>query len=317
MSSLLSFIIFIIFFLIYINSIKKLLLFKPNPHCGYIKIFIVSSDNVSDDYWSKGWEKFLNPNIPIIWTDKIKEADYIFVVNGVNEKHSDFVSKNKSKTIVAHMEPSMSPLNDVKEYLAVWTHDIALNNMEWYYSIPYVKIKELIPFETKTHDKILTAVVSSSYTCPGHIFRIDFLKYLENEWSDKITLHIYGRGNKFNFKNYKGELKEKSDALLTYKYHFNAESNYQKNYITEKFYDPILCETFLFYVGAPNVEQVFPSDAYMIINPNDFHSSALQIYNAIQSDIWKQTIDNIRKLKDYALTEYSMTNRIYKVIQHI
>jgi hypothetical protein len=43
------------------------------------------------------------------------------------------------------------------------------------------------------------------------------------------------------------------------------ENNFERNYITEKLWEPILCETLVFYYGCPNITDYINKDRILII----------------------------------------------------
>jgi len=84
----------------------------------------------------------------------------------------------------------------------------------------------------KTKCNIISSVCSDKYFDPGHIKRIDFLRFLEN---NQIATDVYNDNNNFNLKNYVGPTPEndKGVGLIPYKYYFMCENNAEKNFVTE------------------------------------------------------------------------------------
>jgi hypothetical protein len=157
--------------------------------------------------------------------------------------------------------------------------------------------------------------MSSKYFDEGHIARIDLLKYLEEKGD--ILLDIYGEDNKHSFKNYKGQLTmtNKRKGYKSYKYYFMIENNFEKNYITEKLWEPILCESLVFYYGCPNVADYIDPGAYVLLDVNDFEKSYQIIKQAIKENWWSQRIEIIRQEKRKILEEMSFFPTIDKIIK--
>ena len=65
-------------------------------------------------------------------------------------------------------------------------------------------------------------------------------------------------------------MKDKHTGMLPFKYYFMIENNYEENYITEKFWEPILCECLIFYYGCPNVKHYVDNDVFVPLNMNNF-----------------------------------------------
>jgi len=189
------------------------------------------------------------------------------------------------------------------------------NNAFWQLEMNYNQIKEL-EYEKKV-DKI-SSICSSKYFDEGHIARIDFLKFLEEKGD--VPLDIFNQDNNHNFKNYRGPLtqyKDKSKGYVPYKYYFMVENNYEENFITEKIWEPILCETLVFYYGCPNVKDYIDERAYVQLDMNDFEKSYQIIKTAIEEDWWSQRIDIIRKEKKKILNELSFFPTIEKIITKV
>lgn len=293
------------------------LAYKYNTTTTTKKVYI-SGHMFTNQEWNSMWGKMLNPSLPIVFTTHRNDANIILVINQPHPTDVEFVNSNKGKTIIAHMEYYLERVPDPENYLDVWTHDRALNNVEWFFPATYDQVKQTVPTTTKTKGNVVSVVLSSNYTLDGHKKRIDFVKYLEDHYPE-IELDIYGRDNDFGFKNYQGVLPndDKSEALYPYKYHFNCENAFVDNYITEKFTDGILCETYLFYGGPTNVLDVYPTTAYSLLDMDNFDASAQAIKNKIQSDAYECELENIRALKDYILTWYSLSPRLARVIQEM
>jgi hypothetical protein len=168
----------------------------------------------------------------------------------------------------------------------------------------------------KTKDNVISSLMSSKYFDEGHIVRVDFLKFLETK--EDILLDIYGEKNAHNFKNYRGQVSRnnKSRGYVSYKYYFMMENTFEKNWITEKIWDPILCECLCFYYGCPNVADYIDPRAFVLLDITDFEKSYQIIKQAIEEDWWSQRIDIIRQEKHRLLTELSFFPVIDKIINN-
>jgi GR25 family glycosyltransferase involved in LPS biosynthesis len=93
------------------------------------------------------------------------------------------------------------------------------------------------------------------------------------------------------------------------------ENNYERNFITEKLWEPILCETLVFYYGCPNVSQYIDSRAYVELDINDYEKSYNIIKKAIAEDWWSQRIDIIRQEKQRILNELAFFPTIDRIIK--
>lgn len=277
----------------------------------YIRVYL-SSYMFENDECKKRWEHLLNPELPIRFTYIIDDCDIIFIVNGPNEEDEEYINQNPKKCIITFMESYLGKKPSDNKYLSVWDFHSEPNNFEWYFPMEFNNVKKQVFKESKIHGNTISIIVSSLYELEGHKKRIDFIKYLEDNYSDKIKLHIYGKDNAHNFKNYIGPLvnNDKSNALIPYKYHFNCENTFVDGYITEKFTDGILCENYIFYGGPKNVHDFYNKECYTLLDMNDFETSANLIIKIIENNEWNKKIHSIRKLKQYILDTKTLSVRI-------
>lgn len=250
-------------------------------------------------------------NIKIVSSEP---CDFYCIVN----KPPDNLKYDPTKTILLRMEPHMdekkyiwgewsSPSKDDFKYIS--SHNTNLNTFEWHLAKTYIQLSndEII----KKHD-ILSTVLSDKYADPGHIKRIDFVKFLE---SKNMEVHVYG-GNKFSWVNYKGSLPphQKDDALFPYKYSFNVENHSIKNYCTEKLVDGILSETLVFYSGCYNIKEYIDEKAFVYLDLIDFEKDYETIKRAISEDWWTQRLPYIKEAKQKILNEYQFFPKLEKII---
>lgn len=270
--------------------------------------------------WSNMCESgFKWKNIEITHTDD--NIDFYVIVNSPpSNEYFD-----PARTIVFQMEPWVdNPTSswgvktwgkwaqpDPSKFLAVRGRRTPVhNNAFWQLELTYPQLKTM-SFE-KT--EVISSICSSKYFDEGHIARIDLLKYFETK--DSFKVDIYNQDNKHGFKNYKGPVSpyvDKSKGMAQYKYYFMIENNYEKDFITEKIWEPILCESLVFYHGCPNVSDYIDSRAFVQIDVTDFEKTYQIIKTAIEEDWWSQRIDIIRQEKNKILEELSFFPVVQKI----
>ena len=225
---------------------------------------------------------------------------------------------DKSKTIVFQAEPSCKAANvpwgvhswgiwaepNETEFLAVHGRNQDVLNVGQ-------SELELTKFELENLDEnqprldVVSSMCSSKFFDPGHILRVNFLRYLEEKGGVKLNIYSYDNG--LGFKNFRGPLykfQNKSKGYLPYKYYFMAENNSEENFVTEKIWEPILCECLVFYWGCPNIERWIDERAYVKLDFNDFPASYELIKRAIAEDWWSQRLPYIRAEKAKILEQY-------------
>lgn len=239
--------------------------------------------------------------------------DYWVVINST-DKH-DF---DKKKTIVFRMEPKMhlhpeiwgewsNP--DSKNFLKVLKHETGdYNNCEWHLSKNCEELKTFQPVKTK----IFSTILSDKYKDPGHVKRVDFVKYLDKKG---IEIDVYGN-NKWDYKNYKTALPyhKKDEGIFPYKYTFNCENHSISNYFTEKLIDGILGECLTFYWGCPNIPEFIDSRAYVKLELSNFESDCSIIEKAIREDWYSQRLPYIREAKRKILDEMQFIPRLKNLL---
>jgi len=282
-----------------------------------------SSEQLCKQWSNMCEEGFRWNNFELTWTNIKEEIDYYVIINypGKNEYF------DPSKTIVFQMEPWIYDMNkpwgvktwgewalpDPTKFLEVMGRNTEHCNLaENYTELTLADLNNSVNFE-KTNNSI-SSIMSNKYIDEGHILRIDLLKYLEQKGD--LPIDIYGQTNDFNFINYKGQLPHhvSSKGYKTYKYYFMMENSFERNYITEKLWNPIFCECLCFYYGCPNVTDYVDSRAFVLLDVNDFENSYQIIKKAIEEDLWSQRIDIIRKEKQRILNEMTFFPTIEKII---
>jgi len=253
-----------------------------------------------------------NNNIEITWENT--NIDYYVIVNMPPENEY----YDPRRTIIFQMEPWVNDNSknwgvktwgkwanpDPTKFMKVFRHEESLNNVQWQVSPPSHVIcsgdgndilnKIMCTLSYKIHDE-------------GHKKRVNFLKIVDLLGLNYID--IYGRENYHGLKSYVGVTDNKME-LSKYKYCFSCENNSEKNYATEKIWEPILFECLCFYWGCPNLEEYIDSRAFVRLPLDDFAECVSIITKAIEEDWWSQRIDIIKKEKQKILNELGFFPRL-------
>ena len=265
-----------------------------------------------------------NNTIELVYDNDIDNIDYYVIINMPTfDSLGDYDPK---KTIIFQMEPWVYDntknwgvktwgewaIPDSNKFMKVFRHTESLNNVQWQVSPP-----ELIPGDEKIN-KIM-CILSDKICDDGHKKRVDFLKYIDLRGDIDIgidIMHVYGRKNYHGLKSYVGETDNKME-LVKYKYCFSCENNSEKNYATEKIWEPILFECLCFYWGCPNLEEHIDSLAFVRLPLDNFDECVTIITKAIKEDWWSQRIDIIKKEKQKILNELGFFPRLNKIFGDI
>lgn len=196
------------------------------------------------------------------------DYDFAVVFNRANEPIIPGV-----KIITVIQEPSFSEAHQYRTFLAysdyLLVHDPGLFERTWNIKLSGTVIES--PAYMFYDDKIdhsffdgkenvkknrkLSMIVSSLYLTRGNYLKR--LVLLDKILQSDLDIDIYGRGFTIPDPRYKGQLEYKHTGLLPYEYSIAIENSNEKNYISEKFVDCVLCNTIPIYNGAPNVGEVY------------------------------------------------------------
>jgi GR25 family glycosyltransferase involved in LPS biosynthesis/tetratricopeptide (TPR) repeat protein/GT2 family glycosyltransferase len=250
------------------------------------------------------------------WDDE--QPDYWVVIN--EPPASELTQLVRDRTVVFQMEPLMwsetmrerwgtwaapSPLS----FLQVRDHRRYRNSCDWHVGASYAKLRTGPPPEK---DRTMAACVSAKYFDPGHVRRIDFLRFLDGQ---EIDLDIYGDpANGFQRWRSWTPPHDKRPALMPYRYYFDAENNSAPNYYTEKIVDCLLAETLCFYWGCPNLDSCFDPRAFIRLELEDFAADLARIREAIAGDEWSKRLPYIRQEKRRVLEDYQFFPTLARVI---
>jgi len=256
------------------------------------------------------WQKLIG-DYPVRFVEN--NPDYWVILN----KPPEGAEYDPQRTIVFGMEPDTftNPRwqwYTNKEDFFYFMDENYMNAWEWWLTPSQSTLAIHVPSKVHDYDKIVSTVVSSQYTYPGHKLRIDFLREAEKE----LPFHIYGYDNQFGFESYRKALPiGKDEGLFPYKYTFAAENTQRPNYCTEKLIDGILAECLVFYWGCPNLGEFLDPQCFLPLDLTNVKESIRTIREAIEGNEWEKRIDVIRKMKKRILCYYSFVPRLLGLIR--
>ncbi len=174
----------------------------------------------------------------------------------------------------------------------------------WYYGTTrsYDQIAQKLPQEKTL--SISTVTSSKNHTHTLHKKRNFFIEELHKKLPQ---LDRFGRGIR--------EIKDKADALDSYKYHIAVENHRCDHWWTEKLSDAFLGLTLPFYYGAPNASEYFPSESFIEIDINDPVKSSQIISIAMKNNEYEKRLKHINKSRQFVLDKYNFYATISKIIE--
>lgn len=251
-----------------------------------------------------------------------KDYDYTIIMN----KPWYPVQFDPSKTIVFQLEPWCYDEKsnwgvktwgewakpDKEKFMCVRDHKTYVNLLHWetLMTVEELETQEIVKktsigHEGKPDSHNVSIVTTSKYFDPGHIVRLDLVRYLEEH---DYPIDVYGYDNYHKFKSYRGPHPSgnKNACILPYKYYLQCENNDEYNFITEKIWESVLSECVIFYWGCHNVSDYVHPDCYILLDPHDNARNLETIKKAIENDEWSKRIDTIKKEKKRLMATFNV-----------
>ena len=121
-------------------------------------------------------------------------------------------------------------------------------------------------------------------------------------------LEIFGHGVR--------PIKQKNEALDSFRYHVAIENHIAPHHWTEKLSDSFLGLCLPFYHGCPNVDDYFPPGSVIPINIHDFDGTVRIIKDAMASGQYERRLDLILEARQRVLTKHGTFPRLARLIEY-
>ncbi|MCX6651892.1 MAG: glycosyltransferase family 10 [Methanomassiliicoccales archaeon] len=169
------------------------------------------------------------------------------------------------------------------------------------YTLDYDKLKSMEP---PPKHKLVSILTSEKAVIPGHVRRLEFVRWLEKELGSEIDVFIYSINGP----------EDKWDAIAPYKYHIAIENTSCPDYFTEKLSDTYLASSFPIYYGCTNLANYFPERSFAKIDIRDREGSVKLIRQLIAEDRYDQSQEALRTAKDLVLDKHNLFPLIADII---
>jgi GR25 family glycosyltransferase involved in LPS biosynthesis len=206
---------------------------------------------------------------------------------------------------------------DHRKFLYVGDRSVEPNLGFWQIEWTYDDFVNKPVVKSEASAGVVSSICSSKYFDIGHKKRIDFLRHVEAQNDPDVKLAIYSHNNSMGFKSYMGTATpdvDKSRGIMPYQYYFMAENNAERNFITEKLWEALLCECLCFYWGAPNVADWVDPRSYIVLDLDNFDDAFRSMKTAIAGNAWAERLPYIRREKQRVLHHYSFFPTIDRVL---
>jgi hypothetical protein len=283
------------------------------------KIKFFSNYASSEDLLKRFKDNYYIDDDKLSFTVK-NDYDYAVVFN---KTYEDILSTAKIVTII--QEPSWSPIHNNNKFLSnsdyLLIHDIDLfkNKIRiplggkiietpsymWYHD--HIDKNFFSGIENITKKKKISIIVSSINLNYGLYPKR--MKLLDDILKSDLDIDIYGKGLNLKDKRYKGEIENKFIGLIPYEYSICIENSREKNYVTEKFIDVVLCNTIPLYYGAPNIDDIYDNQGFINIDLNNLTIDKLK-------EITETKIDETKILenKNKYFNQYNLYSKLKEII---
>jgi len=276
------------------------------------------------------WDEIYDENVGLRafrnWPDndlfELSETDYeyLIVLGGFRQDNIKYF-KDKKKTIGFLLEPEWSGnwQRNLDEYcelvVAQEAHMFKGDNIVEHALFMLTQSTDHHALYIKgdfPKKKRMSIVISNHGPKPNYDKRFGlFTALLETD----LDIDFYGRNWNVSDSRYKGAPHNKSDALMDYEYSIGIENSNYPNYLTEKFFDLIVCNTVPIYYGCTNVDKLYPPDSFFEIDfSRDVLSAVEQITDIYHNDDYSARLPSVLIAKSLYYNEYNIFNFLHKWI---
>jgi hypothetical protein len=108
----------------------------------------------------------------------------------------------------------------------------------------------------------------------------------------------------------------KIDAVKEYKFCLAIENQFEKNWITEKFYDSILTDTIPIYHGCKNIKDIHPENGYIVLDDvydTSYVEDFLKYINDNADSLYHQFLPELKKIKNNYFQKYNPLKKINNI----
>jgi hypothetical protein len=244
--------------------------------------------------------------------ENVDECDYLVILDYPKDDFSIKVNRNN----IIHI--CLEPPNEVSKYRQYanknvkWIFnqiDTKKNNILSHGALPWHIDKDYdflntLKVESLSKKNKIVWVTSNQRSSKGHNVRMDFLDRIE----ELPFLELYGKGI--------NPIADKWEVLHNSKYAI-AYENFQNDYYwTEKIIDCHLSYTMPIYFGCNAIENFFPKNSFIQLDPKDKHVD-LFLKEIVNSKKWEQNIDAITSARELILNEYQLFPFLYSQIKEL
>ncbi len=153
-------------------------------------------------------------------------------------------------------------------------------------------------------EEVATVLSAKSMKHTEHHKRFALLSYLEENLTG---FKWYGARKQY--------IKNKYDALDTYRYNLALENHIHPYHWSEKIADALMSLCLPFYAGDPCIEEVLPAESFIRISMDEDPKVTLaQIQEAIANDEYSKRLPAIKEARRRLIEEYNLFAQVHQII---
>ena len=165
----------------------------------------------------------------------------------------------------------------------------------------------LLSIKAPPKNKLISVIASNKEMLAGHRQRLQLIKIMKDKYGS--DLDIYG----FGFDN----ITDKLDCILPYKYHLTLENSRINYYWSEKLSDAFLGWSLPIYSGCTNIEDYFPQDSLVQIDPDKPDQAIAILDQMIREDAYTQRLKAIEEARRRVLNELNMFSVLARICKQL
>jgi hypothetical protein len=239
-------------------------------------------------------------------TEAVPECDFLVMCN--NRKLDAVAARCAPDHVWAIMqEPYIPGLHDWlleghECYARVFTHLVPDSHARYVPSAPLtpwgigLSYDELVSAAIPAKPLGVSWIASNLSWLPGHRLRNALRRRLMRE-SPRIV-DLFGRGIRW--------IPRKWEALAPYRFSIAIENSSGPHLWTEKIADCFLSWTVPLYYGCTNLEDYFPEDSFVRIDPGDPESVVARIQELLSGDEWQRRLPALEIARRLVLEEHQL-----------
>jgi len=158
------------------------------------------------------------------------------------------------------------------------------------------------------------SIISSNY---GHKFNyIKRHELFKGLLATDLDIHFFGRDWNLQDERYKGAPHNKSEGIINYQYSIAIENSSYNNYLTEKFFDCIVCDTVPVYYGCLNTKDIYPSQSFIELDfSGPIEQTVEQVVGIYNNDDYNSRTKWLAEAKNLYYTKYNIFSFVDEMIR--